>query len=144
MIMKTLWSLLICISDLPQYTKNGIELGKKKQQALGFFTCLKCQPWRIYVLLADINVSVVVHEVNNEKVRPCPQKYTRELLGEGLQHLFWQSLRPPNLGHFWVLFKTKLKTTFFVKFLAILIHLYKSTVEKHEFSKWSCFVFKMV
>ena len=26
----------------------------------------------IYVLLADINVSVVPCEVNNEKVRPCP------------------------------------------------------------------------
>ena len=57
------------------------EFGKK---LLVFLGCLKCQPGRIYVLLADINVSVVFHEVNNEKVRPCPQNRRRERL----QHLF--------------------------------------------------------
>ena len=76
--MIMLHSLLICIFDLPQ-----ILLGRwhgtvqkriwKEEASRRFLGCLKCQPGRIYVLLADINVSVVFHEVNNEKVRPCPQ-----------------------------------------------------------------------
>ena len=49
----------------------------KEEASRRFLGCLKCQPGRIYVLLADINVSVVFHEVNNEKVSPCPQNRRR-------------------------------------------------------------------
>ena len=41
----------------------------------------------IYVLLADINVSVVLCEVNNEKVRPCPH-YGVNLAFLGWSYIF--------------------------------------------------------
>ena len=51
----------------------------------------------IYVLLADINVSVVPCEVNNEKVRPCPH-YGVNLafleVGLLLPTFVWQNLLP--------------------------------------------------
>ena len=43
----------------------------------------------IYVLLADINVSVVFHEVNNEKVRLHVHNiHRRRLFGSDHQHLY--------------------------------------------------------
>ena len=58
----------------------------------------------IYVLLADINVSVVPCEVNNEKVRPCPH-YGVNLafleVGLLLPTLVWQKLLPHHSIREW-------------------------------------------
>ena len=86
MIMYTVYSFAFLTYHrlLGRWQGRKKNLERSSSSDSSFLGCLKCQPGRIYVLLADINVSVVFHEVNNEKVRPCPQNRRRERL----QHLF--------------------------------------------------------
>ena len=79
MIMYTVYSFAFLTYHrlLGRWQGRKKNLERSSSSDSSFLGCLKCQPGRIYVLLADINVSVVFHEVNNEKVSPCPQNRRR-------------------------------------------------------------------